>query len=130
VNLFLLSQKKGGEKSMLEKAYEQLKTPKTLSEVHSRFNEIGIQWNQSQVRLFLEMDKKITKEGGMYSIGEGDIEQKVLRILDQLFKEKPKIPLRKVMEQIPFTISKAELLEIVENSQNYYTPNGVIISKK
>jgi hypothetical protein len=40
---------------MLEKVYEQLKTPKTLSEVHSRFNEIGIQWNQSQVRLFLEM---------------------------------------------------------------------------
>lgn len=130
MNLFLLSQKKGGGKSMLEKAYEQLKTPKTLSEVHSRFNEIGIQWNQSQVRLFLEMDKKITKKDGMYSIGEGDIEQKVLRILDQLFKEKPKIPLRKVMEQIPFTISKAELLEIVENSQNYYTPNGVIISKK
>jgi hypothetical protein len=130
VNLLLLSQKKGGEKSMLEKAYEQLKTPKTLSEVHSRFNEIGIQWNQSQVRLFLEMDKKITKKDGMYSIGEGDFEQKILRILEQLFKEKPKIPLRKVMEQIPFTISKAELLEIVENSQNYYTPNGVIISKK
>ena len=77
-----------------------------------------------------KMDKKITKKDGMYSIGEGDIEQKVLQILDQLFKEKPKIPLRKVMEQIPFTISKAELLEIVENSQNYYTPNGVIISKK
>ena len=77
-----------------------------------------------------KMDKKITKKDGMYSIGEGDIEQKVLRILDQLFKEKPKIPLSKVMEQIPFTISKAELLEIVENSQNYYTPNGVIISKK
>lgn len=115
---------------MIEKAYEQLKTPKTLSEVHSRFNEIGIQWNQSQVRLFLEMDKKIIKKDGVYSIGEGEIEQKILRILDQLFKEKPKIPLRKVMEQIPFTISKAELLEIVENSQNYYTPNGVIISKK
>lgn len=46
---------------MLEKVYEQLKTPKTLSEVHSRFNEIGIQWNQSQVRLFLEMDKKLPK---------------------------------------------------------------------
>ena len=63
MNLFLLSQKKGGEKSMLEKAYEQLKTPKTLSEVHSRFNEIGIQWNQSQVRLFLEMDKKNYQRG-------------------------------------------------------------------
>jgi hypothetical protein len=115
---------------MIEKAYEQLKTPKTLSEVHSRFNEIGIQWNQSQVRLFLEMHKKIIKKNEMYSIGEGDIEQNVLQILDQLFKDKPKIPFRKVMEQIPFTISKAELLEIVENSQNYYTPNGVIISKK
>jgi len=48
---------------MLEKVYEQLKTPKTLSEVHSRFNEIGIQWNQSQVRLFLEMDKKNYQRG-------------------------------------------------------------------
>lgn len=115
---------------MINKVYEQLKTPKTLSEVHNRFNEIGIQWNSSQVRLFLEMDKKIIKEDGLYLIGGGDLEQKVLTVLDQLFKEKPKVPLKKIMEKIPFTIGKAEVLHIVEKSQKYYTPNGVIISKK
>ena len=115
---------------MIEKAYEQLKTPKTLLEVHSRFNEVGIHWNHSQVRLFLEMDKKITEENGLYTISEGDLEQKVLNVLDLLFKEKPKIPISKIMEQIPFTIGKAELLHIIEKSQRYYTPNGVIISKK
>lgn len=46
---------KGGE-LMVEKAYEQLKTPKSLSEICSRFNEIGIGWNLSQVKLFLETD--------------------------------------------------------------------------
>ena len=115
---------------MIDKAYEQLKTPKALSEVHTRFNEIGIRWNPFQVKLFLEMDEKITEKDGLYSVSEGDLEQKILGILDQLFKEKPKIPLRKVMDKIPFTIGKQELLHIVEESQNYYTPNGVIISKK
>lgn len=115
---------------MVEKAYEQLKTPKSLSEIHSRFNEIGIQWNISQVKLFLEMEKKITEKEGLYSLGEGDLQQKVIGVLDQLFKEKPKIPIKKIMEQIPFTIGKSELLDIVEESENYYTPNSVIISKK
>ncbi|UZQ52414.1 hypothetical protein [Clostridium kluyveri] len=115
---------------MIDKVYEQLKTPKTLSEVHGRFNEIGIQWNLLQVKLFLEMDKKIIVKDGLYSTGEGRLEQKVLDVLDQLFKEKPKIPVKKIMEQIPFTIGKAELLHIIEGSENYYTPNGVIICKK
>jgi hypothetical protein len=115
---------------MVEKVYEQLKTPKSLSEICSRFNEIGIAWNISQVKLFLEMDKKIKEINGLYSLGEGDIEQKVIGVLDQLFKEKPKIPIKKIMEQIPFTIGKAELLDIISESENYYSPNGVIISKK
>ena len=76
------------------------------------------------------MDKKIVEEDCSYSTREGDLVQRILRVLDQLFKEKPKIPLRRIMEQIPFTIDKAELLNIVKRSENYYTPNGVIISKK
>ncbi|PGD70266.1 hypothetical protein [Bacillus wiedmannii] len=115
---------------MIDKAYEQLKTPKTLSEVYSRFNEIGVKWNLSQVKLFLEMDKKIVEEDGLYSKDEEDLKQKVLEVLDRLFKEKPKMPLSKIMGKIPFTIGKTELLTIVEESDNYYTPNGVIISKK
>jgi len=115
---------------MVEKAYEQLKTPKSLFEICSRFNEIGISWNVSQVKLFLEMDKKIIEKNGLYSLGEEDIEQKIIMVLDQLFKEKPKIPIKKIMEQIPFTIGKAELLDIISDSENYYSPNDVIISKK
>jgi hypothetical protein len=115
---------------MIQKAYEQLKTPKTLSEVHSRFNEIGIKWNLAQVQLFLEMDKKIVKENGLYSTNVGGLDHKVLGVLDQLFSDKPKIPVSKIMEQIPFTIGKPELLAIVEKSDSYYSPNGVIISKK
>ncbi|MUL33940.1 hypothetical protein [Priestia megaterium] len=115
---------------MIDKAYKQLKTPKSLLEVHSRFNEIGIEWNISQVQLFLEMDKKIIEEHGLYSTNEGDLDHKVLEVLDRVFRDKPKVPLIKIMGQIPFTIGKAELLAVIEKSDNYYSPNGVIISKK
>lgn len=115
---------------MITKAYEQLKTPKTLSEIHSRFNEIGIEWNESQIQLFLEMDKNIVNKNGLFSIAEGDLENKVLEALDELFKERPKIPISKILEELTFTIGKSELLRIVEESDNYYTPNGVIISKR
>lgn len=115
---------------MINKVYEQLKTPKTLSEIHSRFNEIGIGWNESQIKLFLEMDKSIVNKNGLFSIGEGDLEYKVIETLDELFKERPKMPISKIMEGLPFTIGKVELLRIVEKSENYYTPNGVVISKK
>lgn len=115
---------------MITKAYEQLKTPKTLSEIHSRFNEIGIEWNESQIQLFLEMDKNIVNKNGLFSIAEGDLENRVLEALDELFKERPKIPISKILEGLTFTIGKAELLRIVEESDRYYTPNKVIISKK
>ena len=115
---------------MIVKAYKQLETPKTLSEVHRRFNEIGIHWNESQIELFLEMDKNIIERDGLFSIGDSDLEHKVIKELDELFKQRPKIPISKIMEELPFTIGKSELLNIVEESQNYYTPNGVIISIK
>ncbi len=115
---------------MISKIYEQLKTPKTLDEVHSRINEVGIDWNKSQVSLFLEMDKNISERDGMFSVGNSDLEHKVIKVLDELFAQKPKIPISKIMEEIPFTIGKSELLNIVEKSENYYTPNGVIISRK
>ena len=115
---------------MISKIYEQLKTAKTLDEVHSRINEVGIDWNKSQVRLFLEMDKNISERDGMFFVGNSDLEHKVIKVLDELFAQKPKIPISKIMEEIPFTIGKSELLNIVEKSENYYTPNGVIISRK
>ncbi|NLK09646.1 MAG: hypothetical protein GX317_01600 [Staphylococcus equorum] len=115
---------------MITKAYEQLKTPKTLSEIHSRFNEIGIEWNESQIKLFIEMDKSIVDKNGLFYVGEGDLEHKVLETLDELFKERPKIPISKIMEGFSFTIGKSEFLRIIEESDNYYTPNGVIISKR
>ena len=115
---------------MLEQAYEQLKTPKSISEVHSRFNEIGIQWNLSQVKLFLEMDKKVIQKDGLYSIAGVGIEEKVLETLERLFKDRLKIPIKRILEEIPVTIGKSELLEIIEQSEKYYSPNGVIISKK
>lgn len=116
--------------NMISRAYEQLITPKTLSEVHSRFKEIRINWNESQVKLFLEMDKNIVESDGLFSTGKGELEYKVLETLDELFKEKPKIPISKIMEGLPFTIGKSELLHIIEESENYYTPNGVIICKR
>lgn len=115
---------------MITNIYEQLKTVKTLGEIHSRFNEIGVHWNESQIRLFLEMDKNIIERDGLFSIGDSNLEHKVIKELDELFKQRPKIPLSKIMEKLPFTIGKSELLNIVAESENYYTPNGVIISKK
>ncbi|MDK2901710.1 MAG: hypothetical protein PWR14_614 [Thermosediminibacterales bacterium] len=123
---------KGCVKTVIEKIYDQLKTPKSVEEIHLRLNEIGVKWNLSQVKLFLEMDKNITQNNGLWSVGGGDLKTKVINALDELFKDRPKIPIKIILRELgsDITVSKNELLKIVEGSSKYYSPNNVIICRK
>lgn len=117
---------------MIEKVYDQLKTPKTVEELHIRLNESGILWNTSQIRLFLEADKNIRQKDNLWSVDDDSIDSKVIEALDEMFKDKPKIPISIILRELgaDITVSKKELLKIVEGSSRYYSPNEVIICKK
>jgi len=40
---------------LVEIIYEQLKTPKSVEELHQRLNEAGVKWNKAQLQLLLLM---------------------------------------------------------------------------
>lgn len=117
---------------MVNNIYSQLKTPQSIESIHSRLIEVGVNWNLAQVKLFVSMDKNFKEHLGMWSIEDGDLSSKVLNFLDNMFSRNPKIPISIIMRKLPsdITIGKNELLKLIEDSLNYYTPNGVIICKK
>lgn len=116
---------------MLEQIYSQLRTPKTLDELHQRLNEIGLKWNKSQVELFLQMDKSITQKGDTYSVGGSDDRDIILDIIDKTMGVKPIVPIKKVMENISgdIIISAEEILKIALDSGRYISPNGAVLKK-
>jgi len=116
---------------MIEQIYNQLKTPKTLEELHQRLNEIGLKWNKEQVELFLYMDKNIIKNGDAYSVGGTDAKDIILDIIDKTIGGKPIIPIKKVMENIPIDVvaSAEEILKIALDSGRYISPNGAVLKK-
>ena len=116
---------------MINKIYNQLKTPKTIEEICMRFAEIGLNWNRYQIELFIGLDKNIINASGRWSIGEDDLSSKVNAFLDDVFKNKPVMPINLILKDLPFIIGKPEFIKIVEENQNYYIhPNGVVICKK
>lgn len=120
-----------GVNEMINEIYSQLKTPKNIEEIHMRFSEIGLDWNEHQIKLFLGLDKNIKCESEMWSFGEGDLSTRVVSFLEELFKNKPAMPINLILKDIPFTIGKPEFLKIVELSQHFYIhPNGNVICKK
>jgi len=116
---------------MVEQIYDQLKTPKTLEELHERLNEIGLKWNKAQVGLFVQMDKNIKKNGITYCANVGNSKDVIIDIVDKTIGTKPLIPIRKVMDNIPFDIiiSAEEILKIAINSGRYTSPNGAVLKK-
>lgn len=117
---------------MENKIYEQLKTPKTIEELHERLNEIDIKWNKSQVKLFLEMDQKVVENQNKWSIKEGDMKDVVLDIIAKALGNKPIIPVKLIMNDIPknITISEEQLLDIALKSGKYVSTNGKTLKVK
>lgn len=129
---FLEDKLKCGGEMMENKIYEQLKTPKTIEELQERLNEIGITWNKSQIQLFLEMDQKVVVNQNKWSIKEGDIKERVLDIIEKVLGDKPIIPVKVIMKDIPksITISEEQLLDIALQSNKYVSTNGKTLKVK
>lgn len=127
-----LYEPKGGDEMMENKIYEQLKTPKTIEELQERFNEIDIKWNKSQVQLFLEMDPKVIVNQNKWSIKEGDMKDAVLNVIAKALENKPIIPVKLIMKDIPksITISEEQLLDIALQSNKYVSTNGKTLKIK
>lgn len=117
---------------MENKIYEQLKTPKTIGELQERLNEIGITWNKSQVQLFLEMDQKVVVNQNKWSIKEGDMKEVVLDIIAKALGNKPILPVKLIMKDIPksITVSEEQLLAIALQSGKYISTNGKTLKVK
>lgn len=116
---------------MVEQIYEQLKTPKTLEELHQRLHDIGIKWNEAQIELFLSMDKNIVGYKGLYSIVKNDISNIVLAIIDKTIGNRPMVPIMKIMKFIPndIVVSSDEILSIATNNGKYENINGSVLKR-
>ncbi len=115
---------------MVEIIYEQLKTPKSVEELHQRLKESGVKWNKAQLQLLFLMDSNINKTGDLYSTGGNSINSIVLDVVDKVMDGKPVAPIRKIMEYVPnhITISAEEISKIAEHSGKYKLhPNGAVL---
>lgn len=106
---------------LVEIIYEQLKTPKSIEELHQRLKESGMEWNKAQLQLFLLMDSNIKKTGDLYSTGGNNLNTIILDIVDTVMDGKPVAPIKKIMEHVPndITISAEEISKIAEQSGKY-----------
>ncbi len=115
---------------LVEIIYEQLKTPKSVEELHQRLKESGVKWNKAQLQLFLLMDSNIKKTGDLYSIGGNHLSSVILDIVDKVMDGKPIAPIKKIMEYVPndITVSAEEISKIAEQSGKYKIhPNGAVL---
>ncbi len=117
---------------MVEIIYEQLKTPKSVEELHQRLKESGVKWNKSQLQLLLLMDSNINKTGDLYSTGGNNLDSVILDVIDKVIDGKPVAPIKKIMEYIPndITVSSEEISKIAEQSGKYKLhPNGAVLTR-
>ena len=115
---------------MVEIIYEQLKTPKSVEELHQRLNEAGVKWNKAQLQLFLLIDSNINKTGDLYSTGGNNLDSVILDVIDKVIDGKPVASIRKIMEYVPnnITVSAEEISKIAEYSGKYKLhPNGAVL---
>ncbi len=115
---------------LVEIIYEQLKTPKSVEELHQRLNEAGVKWNKAQLQLLLLMDSNINRTGDLYSTGGNNLNSIVLDVVDKVMDGKPVAPIRKIMEYVPnhITVSAEEISKIAEQSGKYKIhPNGAVL---
>ena len=117
---------------MVEIIYEQLKTPKSVEELHQRLKESGVKWNKAQLQLFLLMDSNIKKTGDLYSAGGNNLNTIILDIVDKVMDGKPVAPIKRIMEYVPsdITVSAEEISKIAEQSGKYKLhPNGAVLMR-
>lgn len=115
---------------LVEIIYEQLKTPKSVEELHQRLNEAGVKWNKAQLQLLLLMDSNINRTGDLYSTGGNNLNSIVLDVVDKVMDGKPVAPIRKIMEYVPnhITVSADEISKIAEHSGKYKLhQNGAVL---
>lgn len=115
---------------LVEIIYEQLKTPKSIEELHQRLKESGVKWNKAQLQLLLLMDSNIKKTGDLYSAGGNNLNTIILDIVDKVMDGKPIAPIKKIMEYVPndITVSAEEISKIAEQSGKYKIhPNGAVL---
>jgi len=117
---------------LVEIIYEQLKTPKSIEELHQRLKDSGIKWNRAQLQLFLLMNGNIKKTGNLYSTEVNNLNTIILDIVDKVMDGKPMTPIKRVMEHIPndITVSEEEILKIAEQSGKFKIhPNGAVLMR-
>jgi hypothetical protein len=133
IDSFILSKVKSRRWTLLvEIIYEQLKTPKSVEELHQRLKESGVKWNKAQLQLFLLMDSNIKKTGDLYSAGGNNLNTIILDIVDKVMDGKPMAPIKRVMEHIPndITVSAEEISKIAEQSGKYKLHhNGAVLMR-
>ena len=117
---------------MVEIIYEQLKTPKSIEELHQRLKESGVKWNKAQLQLFLLMDNNIIKTEDLYTVGGNHLSSVILDIVDKVMDGKPIAPIKRIMEYVPndITVSAEEISKIAEQSGEYKIhPNGAVLMR-
>ncbi|KIO60316.1 hypothetical protein B4064_3655 [Caldibacillus thermoamylovorans] len=117
---------------MVKTIYEQLKTPKSVEELHQRLKESGVKWNKAQLQLFLLMDSNIKKTGDLYSAGGNNLNTIILDIVDKVMDGKPVAPIKRIMEYVPsdITVSAEEISKIAEQSGKYKLhSNGAVLMR-
>lgn len=118
---------------MVERVYEQLKTPKSIEELYQRLWEIGVKWNKAQIELFLMLDGNVEKAGNLYSIKGNEVNNTVLNVIDSLIDGRPLISIKKIMENVPndIYVSAEEITKIAEQSGEYKLhPNGAVLVRR
>ena len=117
---------------LVEIIYEQLKTPKSVEELHQRLKESGVKWNKAQLQLFLLMNSNIKKTGDLYSVWGNHLNSVILDIVDKVMDGKPVAPIKRIMEYVPsdITVSAEEISKIAEQSGKYKLhSNGAVLMR-
>ncbi len=117
---------------LVEIIYEQLKTPKSIEELHQRLKDSGTKWNKAQLQLFLLMNGNIKKTGNLYSTEVNNLNTIILDIVDKVMDGKPMAPIKRVMDNIPndITVSEEEILKIAEQSGKFKIhTNGAVLMR-
>jgi hypothetical protein len=120
---------------MVDEIYNQIKTPKTIDEIHQRLNEIGIEWNKSQIELFLEMDKNIVGNGQKWQAEGENKNDVILQVIDKVLGSKPIVPIKKILDIIDADYSDIQtdakqILNIALDSNQFISTNGKTLKRK
>lgn len=109
---------------MVDIIYKYLKSPKTITELSELLKAENLNWNEFQIKLFLDIDKNIKNDCELYYIESDDKIDVILEAIATAIGTKPIIPISKIKEYITnITVSDEEILNIAIKSGLYETKN-------